>query len=282
MTPNYEPLWRWVVEREKIRLLKERGHPQPWTDDPIFQTFRFCNVRREDDRVTRWIRDNIRQPFAVHPYLWLMLCIARQINWPDTLQDLIEADAWPDFDGFHPARITAVLNDRKARGEKIYTGAYTISAPSIKGANKQAYIAETVIGQLWARRNLFRDTGLRDTHWWLMRSGGWGNFMAYQAVVDMRFTKILRNAHDRFSWAAAGPGTIRGLNRVHGRDVKAPLSQTKALEEIRVIYNLVLPNTRVATDFSDVPNILCELDKYLRVKNGEGEPRSRYVPGRGS
>jgi hypothetical protein len=33
--------------------------------------------------------------------------------------------------------------------------------------------------------------------------------------------------------------------------------------------------------FSDVPNILCETDKYLRVKNGEGKPRALYVPGRG-
>lgn len=32
----------------------------------------------------------------------------------------------------------------------------------------------------------------------------------------------------------------------------------------------------------EVPNILCETDKYLRVLNGEGKPRALYVPGRGS
>ena len=35
-------------------------------------------------------------------------------------------------------------------------------------------------------------------------------------------------------------------------------------------------------DFSDVPNILCETDKYQRVALGEGKPRALYVVGRGS
>lgn len=39
--------------------------------------------------------------------------------------------------------------------------------------------------------------------------------------------------------------------------------------------------TGVSMDFSDVPNILCETDKYLRVKLGEGTPRARYVLSRG-
>jgi hypothetical protein len=50
---------------------------------------------------------------------------------------------------------------------------------------------------------------------------------------------------------------------------------------MRAIYKVVQQETGVAMDFSDVPNILCETDKYLRVKNGEGKPRALYVPGRG-
>lgn len=74
---------------------------------------------------------NIRERFAGHLHLWLMLCIARQINWPDTLAELIAAGAWPVDDGFDPAAMTAGLNRRKARGEKVYTGAYMISAPAV-------------------------------------------------------------------------------------------------------------------------------------------------------
>jgi hypothetical protein len=291
---DYTPLFYWVRAREDIRILKEDGAAPPYSIDPILATYRFCNVRREDDRVTVWIGKNIRVPYAGHRYLWLMLCIARQINWPDTLEELIEKRTWPHENGFNPSGITAVLNHRKARGEKIYTGAYMISAPAEKGADKQAYIAETVIGDLWRRREEFerlllwgvpgradKAVSLQRVHERLMRSNGWGQFMAYQAVVDMRFTPILCWAQDISTWAAAGPGTIRGLNRLNGRRLDYSLSQDQALSEMRAIYKVVQQETGVAMDFSDVPNILCETDKYLRVKNGEGKPRALYVAGRG-
>lgn len=283
--PDYAPLWTWVKEREAVRVRKDRGDPSPWTGDPIIGAYRFCNVRREDDRGTVWVRENIREPYAEHPLLWLMLCIARQINWPDTLAELISEGAWPSSEAFDPAKMTAVLNDRKARGEKVYTGAYMISAPSTKGADKQAYIAETVVGALWKRRDRFANwdrATLQRTHELITYSNGWGPFMAYQAVVDMRFTSLLGGAADLDSWAAAGPGTIRGLNRLYGRPVDGALSQSQALREMRAIYRLSEAETGVAADFSDVPNMLCETDKYLRVKLGEGKPRALYVEGRGS
>lgn len=287
MTVSYRPLWRWVSEREKIRIRKERDRGPPWTDDPILATYRFCNVRREDDRGTAWIRKYIREPYAHHPLLWLMLCIARQINWPDTLAELIARDVWPGTRSFHPSMIADVLNDRKERGEKVYTGAYMIAAPSKKGADKQEYIANTVIGSQWRNRLAFgvwfsKGATLQGTHELLSRQLGWGPFMSYQAVVDMRFTRLLERARDVSTWAAAGPGTIRGLNRLHGRSVDASLSQEQALSEMRVIYRQVWDHTHVMMDFSDVPNILCETDKYLRVKLGEGKPRALYVIGRGS
>jgi hypothetical protein len=265
-------------------MRKDRGDQHPWTDDQIIGAYRFCNVRREDDRGTVWIRENIRERFAGHPLLWLMLCIGRQINWPDSLADLIQNGAWPDYEGFDPSEITIVLNRRKDRGDKVYTGAYMISAPSKKGADKQAYIAQVVIGALWQRRENFPtwNVSLRKVHEWITVSNGWGAFMAYQAVVDMRFTPILSDAPDVDSWAAAGPGTLRGLNRLHGRAVDFSLSQGQALAEMRAIYKIVEAETGVPMDFSDVPNILCETDKYLRVKLGQGKPRALYVPGRGA
>lgn len=157
--------------------------------------------------------------------LWLMLCIARQINWPDTLSELMRTPAaWPFGPDFDPSAMTVALNSRRNCGEKVYTGAYMISAPATKGADKQAYIAQKVIGALWRRRERFPELNLslRLVHQWIMQSNGWGAFMAYQAVVDMRFTPILQSAPDVASWAAAGPGTIRGLNRVHGRRVDFP------------------------------------------------------------
>jgi 5-hmdU DNA kinase, helical domain len=125
MTPNYEPLFYWIREREFIRLRKERGDAPPYgSGDTILATYRFCNVRREDDRVTIWIRDNIRERYANH--LWLMLCIARQINWPDTLAELMAAprgggSAWPHDEQF----LTSVMTTTAKREARRSTPAHT-------------------------------------------------------------------------------------------------------------------------------------------------------------
>jgi len=85
-----EPLWYWMTEREKIRQNRMAGIRPPFTQDVILQTFKFCNVFREHDRVTTWIRENIREPYDKHPNLFVMLGMARIYNLPETLQALID------------------------------------------------------------------------------------------------------------------------------------------------------------------------------------------------
>ena len=152
--PDFSPLLHWVREREAIRLKKDAGAPPPWTEDEILATYRFCNVRREDDRVTVWIREHIREPYADHPNLWFMLAIARWVNWPDTLAELITDGNWPwtlAYDSF-PETLGKALQARADRGEKVWTGAYTINAPAKKGMLKTDYVAREVLGQVWRDR----------------------------------------------------------------------------------------------------------------------------------
>jgi len=287
---NIDPVLAWMTEREAIRIKKERDDPPPWTADPILASNRFCNVRREDDRTTRWIRANIRERFAGHPHLWFMLCIARQINWQDTLAELIRTpSAWPSDSGFAPSILGQAMEARHRRGMKVETAAYMIRAEREKSKpwyswSKQRYVAEIVLGQLWEARQDFAEwfarpaVTLRDTHAKLKSFYAWGDFLAYQAVVDMRFTPLLAQAPDVADWAAAGPGTIRGLNRIHGRTVEHKVSQEQALAEMRALEEALRRETSIEFDFSDVPNLLCETDKWLRMKNGEGQMRSRYLP----
>ena len=283
---NLEPLLYWCRERENIRLKKEAGEPWPWTSDPILQKFSFCNLRREDDRITRWIDQHIRKPFAHSPYLWWMLAASRQINWDPTLAELIAKRAWPTEPDFTTNQVTIVLEARSARGEKWQTGAYMIRAENNQNVpwvkwSKARYIAEIVLGSLWADRPRFvaifaAQPTMAEVHSMLSEYRGWGPFLSYQVCVDMRFTRLLENAPDREMWAVAGPGTVRGLNRLLGRPIKARLSQEEALEHMLQIYP-VLKAEFPAIDLSDVPNSACEVDKYLRVKCGEGRPRARYL-----
>lgn len=288
-TVNYGPLWYWATAREAIRVRKEAGVPPPWTADPVLSEWRFCNVRREDDRVTRWVHDHVRVPYEGHPKLWWMLAACRMIGWPPTIAELIATNNWPSDRYFQQrlrtGQVAHVLEARAARGEKVFTGAYVVPGGP-RGSVKARYVVDEVLGKPWQFQvgvESFLDSDHRTLKGYydaLRQFAGWGPFLAYQAVVDLRFTPVLADAPDVATWAAAGPGTIRGLNRLYGREVGASLSQRQALDEMLEIYRIAEAKTGVAMDLSDVPNICCEYDKWDRVRNGEGKPRARYVFGR--
>lgn len=316
------PFWEWVNERHAIYIRKairegvdpdslhvpqgadlEECDPEhlalwpdgPLTADPVLGRYRFCNVFRELDRVTVWIRENIREPYADHPDLWFMLAIARTVNWPPTLQELIDSpQGWPGHSRFEPQHLGDVLDRLSATGTKVYTGAYMIRAESNPKAEwrswtKNQYLARIVLGRLWEDRTEWAYTvgngifRLQDVwaRFQLPRYIGWGPFMAYQVVVDLRHTRYLRDAPDINTWAALGPGSRRGLNRLAGRPLGYPLRQEDGLAEMLAIW--AEQDHRRAPwvppmELSDIQNALCETDKYLRASSGEGRPRAMYVP----
>jgi hypothetical protein len=285
-----------MTERHHIWQQRQNHKRKPWTEDSILQRYRFCNVFRELDTVTIWIRENIRVPFAKHRHLWFMLAIARTINWPPTLKELMEGDGgWPDNHRFSPERMTKILDARKARGEQVYTGAYMIRAESNKKADwyhwtKQRYISEIVLGRLWEHRDdiafvLKQESRLEDV-WHHICKGrfyiGWGPFMTYEWVTDLRWTRYLRTAKDIKTWANAGPGALRGLRRLRGNDGQLSpngISAPEALHEMQDLLEAApknLPPGFNGLELRDIEHSLCETDKYLRVYYGEGRPRSLY------
>src|SRR4249919_3123124 len=81
-----ERLFAFIHERYMIYIRKEAEDKPPWTDDPILRDYRFCNIYREDDKVTVWIRENWRKPNSDDPDLWFAMCVARLFNLPTTLE----------------------------------------------------------------------------------------------------------------------------------------------------------------------------------------------------
>ena len=296
MTPRIDELASYMKKRQNVLLLRQCNRQPPWTADPILHHGRFCNVFREDDRVTIWIEENIRKPYANHPNLWFMLCIARYINWPPTLQFLINQQRWPDNPDFHPINITFGLEELAKTGTKVYTGAYMIRAESNEKAEwykwtKHKYIAEIVLGRLWEdkedwQRVVESKPTLEEV--WLKfqapRYIGWGPFMAYEVVTDLRHTRYLNGARDIMTWANAGPGAIRGLNKMYGRELSAKPKPSQTNQEMYIIqeemnaHPELWPEDWSQLEMRDVEHNLCEFSKYERVRLGEGHMRSNYQP----
>ena len=73
------------------------------------------------------------------------------------------------------------------------------------------------------------------------------------------------------------------MNRIHGRPVKQKTARQLLLGEMRELLKESQQPGRLgkhmqSLEMRDVERSLCKLDKYLRAKNGEGRPRSRYHP----
>ena len=273
IVPGRIRLANWINERERIRIAKENGWPKPWTHDRILQQYKFCNVHREDDTVTRWINENWRMPYANHPNLWFAMCLARQINWPGTLEEIGFPEVW------HPERVIQQMLNREKRGEKVWTGAYMIRGNVQAGGKKPVW----VIGNM---DDLYRsgdeprpgDT-LESYHARLVEHPGWGSFLAAQAVADLKHTRWLSHALDWHRWAAWGPGSNRGLNRYFGHDLTHLYRQDAFLVALNIVraetQPLLLEHVGPMC-MQDWQNCMCEFDKYERARLGEGRPRSTY------
>ena len=120
--PAGERLLYWVRERESLRLKKESGASRPWTDDDILSTYRFCNVRRADDRVSRWLRDHWYTPHHGHPNALLACALARWVNLPDSLGAVGFPERWD------PARVAGTLKRVRGESGQVFNSAYVIAA----------------------------------------------------------------------------------------------------------------------------------------------------------
>jgi hypothetical protein len=276
-----------VADREHIRTEKEAGAPEPWVQDKVLQTYRFCNVRRRHDRVSKWIIDNIITPYEDNDNLWFMLCCARWLNWPPTIQELMDRKLWP-VTSFDPIRFGRVIDERVKRGAKTWTGAYIITARQVPpDQGKGEFIATRMLNPLLSSdlHKYFNST-MADYRT-VQRSlelfkgkNGWGTFMAGQVVADMTYSHILRRAPDLYTFAPIGPGSTRGLNRMFGRRLDAPIQQAQFNEELIFTKNAVNEYLGWLDDVTlhDWQNCFCEFDKYLRASGGSGRPRSLYKP----
>ena len=260
-----------IVERECIRVKKESGQPWPWTENPIFREYKFCNVRRQDDKTTRWIHNNWSLPHADDPDLWFALVIARRaLNWPASMEALGYPVPW------NPHNFLSVMNKRASMGLKCFDTAYQLLVQGQKG-DKTENMIKLILNLLWEARDELRpkpDDTLRSFFDRLSSFKYMGLFYSGQVVADLKEVQ-LREAHDWWTFAVPGPGSERGLNRVLGRDKSTPWREKDWREALDQLHPLIkVPATVGRLDGQNENNCLCEFDKYERISRGEGRVRS--------
>ena len=271
-----ERFFAFARERHEIYLRRQAGLPKPWTQDAILQQYRFCNVYRELDAVTQWIRINWRDPHAEDPDLWFAMVVARLLNLPESMTELGYPVPWDRVNWMR------VLRDRKGQRAKNFNGAYIVSTNGRK-LFKEVYLADEVLDPLWHAHERARPRlgdSLNSYHMMIGIFNGLGSFMSAQVVADLKYVAPLKQAADWHSFAASGPGSRRGLNRMLGREVNGPWPEDDWRQKLGHLQEELKGHwPRAAMEephAQDLQNCLCEWDKYERVRLGQGKPKQKF------
>ena len=271
---RFDQLMYWIVERHNIFLRKEAGETPPWTNDPELNNYRYCNPYRENDKVTRWIFTNWLYPHRNHKDLWFAMVIARLLNNPNSLQELGYPTEWNEEYFIHR------LNSIK-KTQKIFNAAYIVSTNGVS-MDKVEYLAKRALGPLWAAREYIRpreDDTLLTFFSRLNKYDGMGSFMSGQVIADVKHGQM-KDAEDWWTFAVPGPGSLRGMRRLHGLDADDK-SEDKhwqdSLWHLRDAVNDSTPDDFPEFDAQNIQNTLCEFDKFMRLKLGEGKPKQKYL-----
>lgn len=237
---NWENMYhfkKFVVDRYRIHKKKDvRVLPPPWTHNEILQEFKFTNVRREHDRQTRYLIENI----VKSPVLTL----------EDKIVNCFMFRAWNNWDtlhvlGFPYSAKDLYKSDLKEKVRPLYEsvqnsdpGRLWWSNAFIQGGVKMAWTypemdlsvvkehgiegEDTIdlrpfhigpwLKELNIVKRLLNAIDQQDCYNIIKEVKGFSDFLAYQVFVDLTYIPEFPFSENEF--VVAGPGCKRGLDLI--------------------------------------------------------------------
>lgn len=234
-------LLTFIVNRYRVHVRKDvKGLPPPWTKDPVISQYKFTNVRREHDRQTRYLIDNI----SLNPSLTLEEKIVNTFlfrawnNW-DTMKSF--GGPW-SAEEIYSAELKESIRPlfKKLESEnpsrKWWSSAYNQGGTKAAWKFPEGDGYQRAYSEAKAKKfsDWEADIPLRVFHIgpWLKRDNvverllhaknqqqvfevihsirGFADFLAYQVFVDLTYIKKFPFSENEF--VVAGPGCKKGLN----------------------------------------------------------------------
>ena len=297
-------LYRFVEDRYTIHKKKDvEKLPAPWTDNPIFQVVKFTNVRREHDRESLNVINNI--------------CKRVDLSLKDRCFNIILMRFWNKFASYNLATGGEVLKfplsdeDFQSCISRIeankehtwWSGAYytapvrswlesihfqkKIPSSDINFATSPIYFAKHVLtDELWDKMEY---CGTPKDVFDLLTSIPWmGDFLVYQWFIDFTYNEDYRFSENEY--VVSGPGCTKGINLLF--EDRDGMTHEEAIFWMRNNQDSMF--SKFGYDpialFDDLPmydrfinimsfeNLMCELQKYVKgleaIKIGK-KPRGK-------
>lgn len=271
----YELYWLFASRRQAAFEKRLSGAPWPWTEDPILQTYKFCNVFRAADRVSQYmIRDVAYGPDAGDAADRMFQIVAFRTfskveTWEGVKAHLGRA---PQLEDLRSGAFERALEAVKAREGGLYTGAFILCATKAYGFDAKHQNHVGLFKHMFLRERLdlkiAAANSLEQVVHALQSFPLMGPFMAYQTAIDLNYSDLLGFSENDF--IQAGPGALRGLK-------KAFLDLGDFSPEDAILWMVERQKDecqRLGLPFSglfgrplhgiDCQGLFCELDKYCR------------------
>lgn len=304
----------WIHERQSIWYKREvLGLEAPWTNDEVFQTFRFTHPIRDIDKVTIYYRENVLKQIedTTHSKINILLntMIFRIFTNPAVWEFIGNLDY---KDPTAKAKVDAAYHttiDFAKSGGIIFTGAYMVNPmrammtmypnyhsskfPKVDNAFRLIHHLIDNAEYIY-QRSVVEAKDMTEQLKVFKTIPGIGSFTAYEWACDLclaeRYEGIKMVDWDDNSATNVGPGAKRGLDQIYiNRGNFTYMNAILHLASITEYYfekygyaeTMKWPDGVSEFVLRTVEHSLCESMKYQKVKKGLGRPRQRFAKGKG-
>jgi hypothetical protein len=267
---NNEPL-----KIEQSKYLFGNTQNKIWSEDKIFQDYKFTNVYRSLDRVSQYLIKNVIYTKNIYPKdeIVFRILFFKLFNKIETwelfkkefgdIESNFIYERWSEIDNFiikkleedFPLYSNAYVLSTAVKDEKYHHRKYLLTYKQCVFDNFDSFIDCNSLQGLFNK---------------LLELSYVGNFLAMQFTIDLNYSDVFN--FDENEFIVPGPGSLRGIDRCFE-------GQKKTQDYVEIIkwtrenldslleekgYNVrFLPNRKPT--LIDIQNCYCEVSKYLRA-----------------
>lgn len=303
---NLEMLKRYAYyQKERTNIYKNKEILKlqaPWSENPMFQDFKFTMTKRYLDRQSVNLIDGILNRKDVSYDNKLLNCVLfRLTNKWEFFQHIPEH--YVDFDNTQADEINKIKTVLESDSiGSMFSDAYFLSGSisaiktkmygkGVKGESSPKKSVISLIEYIFLNKEYILETKYmsnpEDMLIHMNQIHGLGTFLNYQIFADWTYIKEFPFSDN--SCADCGPGTIRGLD--HFFDDFDGLSHKEAVFWVRDNIDRLMKENNLEWDLDswfdflpaenrywglqDITNSYCEFDKTTRIWDLEGQEQNR-------
>lgn len=269
--------WRFAVERQEVYMRRVRGEESPWSLDPVLRTHKFTNAYRAADRVSQYlIRNVIGSDHRSANDTFFRIILFKLFNRIETWELLVDQLGEPCAEEFDVARYDRVMTEAFAMGERLYSAAYIMPSGGRSGFPRKHTMHLHLLKRMLMDElpSQIAEAESMECAFRLLRACPTiGNFLAYQFVIDLNYSRLTDFGENEF--VMPGPGAKGGIEKCFSdlggiSEADAIRIVTERQDDCLRALGLRFPSLwGRRLQLIDCQNLFCEVNKYARVAHPE-------------